>query len=834
MKKLVLGIALMAASFLAFAQGNEPKKIELTTQERMLVRNNNQFALNLFSKVRESQLSTINSQPSTVLSPLSITIDLGMLNNGADGITREEIDAVLGSKNVGGADAINAFCLKMLTESGTLDEKTSVAIANNIYVNSAQGCQLKSAFVDTAKQYYDAMPESRNFHDGITRDVINQWGSDHTEGMITEAIKEDEFDPDCLSYLLNALYFKGEWTSKFDAKNTYRAQFDEGRAEAQMMHQYADFQYTSNQYFQSVILPYGNGAYQMTVYLPQYGKTIDDVLGVLNGVDEPHYSPCHVDLYLPKFETETDMRLEEIMMSLGMPNSFDGNGFNEFCNERVYISLMKQCAKIKLDEEGTEASAVTVIGIDKSGRPIGYAGFVADRPFLYTISERSTGAIFFIGQYTGEPIANPKKDISLTDEEKKLVEGNNNFAFNLFRKAHGNQSSVMSPLSITYALGLMNNGAAGQTQKEINEVLGFGDAGTDAINAFCRKMLTEAPALDKTTAAEIANTIFVNSGKDYHLQQGFIDKANQFYDAEPQSLNFFEKEKTLGIINGWANDHTHGMIPKLFEEDTFNDQAVSYLLNALYFKGAWTNKFDKQYTKEESFDGGEAVPMMQQWEEFDYMENDLYQAIHLPYGNEAYKMTIFLPREGKTIDDVLGQLNGKNWNFKKWRYVVDLKLPRIKTSTYLPLVDIMKELGMPSAFDASLAEFPYFCNASTFISNMFQKAIIELDEEGTEAAAVTVIENYETSIPEYHTFHANRPFFYTISEQSTGAIFFMGQYMGLGQTNAILPPAAQKKSSDDGAIYDLSGRKINSQFSIFNSQLPKGVYIRNGKKVTVK
>lgn len=824
MKKLVLIIALLTTSAVVFAKQDKPKNIDLTQQERQLVSNNNKFAYNLFSKVRESQLSTLNSQPSTILSPLSITIDLGMLNNGADGVTRDEIDAVLGSKDVGGADAINAFCLKMLTESGTLDEKTRVAMANNIYVNTAAGCQLKSAFVETASQYYDATPESRNFGDGVTRDVINQWGSDHTEGMITEAIKEDEYDEDAVSYLLNALYFKGEWTSKFDAKYTYRAQFDNGRAEAQMMRQNADFMYTSNKYFQSVILPYGNGAYQMTVYLPWEDKTIDDLLTVLRNDDRLAYSPCTLDLYLPKFETETDMRLEEIMGSLGMPNAFmGGNGFNEFCNERVYISLMKQVAKIKLDEEGTEAAAVTVIGVEKSGGPARYASFIADRPFLYTISEQSTGAIFFIGQYMGEPIANPKKDISLSEDEKKLVESNNDFAFNLFRKARGEQSSIMSPLSITYALGMLNNGAAGQTQKEINEVLGFGDAGADAINAFCRKLLTEAPTLDNTTAAEIANTVFVNSGQDYYLQEGFIEKANQYYDAEPQSLNFFEKEKTIDIINQWASDHTHGMIPEALNEDSFDELAVSYLLNAIYFKGTWANKFDKQYTQEESFNGGEPVPMMQQWENFEYMENDLYQAIHLPYGNDAYRMTVFLPREGKTISDMLSQLNGKNWQFKSgWKLEVDLKLPRISTSTGLPLVDIMKELGMPSAFSLDTAEFPYFGNRAIFISNMFQKAVIELDEEGTEAAAVTVVEESE-GIPEWVEFHANRPFFYIISEQSTGTIFFMGQYTGMGQTNSILPTAVQTKSADD-AIYDLSGRKV------FNG-LKKGVYIQNGKVV---
>ena len=835
MKRLFLLLAVMAASFSTYANDANPKTIELTDSERQLVENNNHFALNLFSKVREQgdgQSSMVNGQCSMILSPLSITIDLGMLNNGADGVTREEIDAVLGSSGVGGADAINAFCCKLLTESGTLDKTTRVAIANNIYVNSSSGCELLPAFVETAGQYYNATPETRDFGDGETRDVINQWGSDHTEGMIPEAIKEDEFNPNAVSYLLNALYFKGEWTHKFNANETYRSQFDNGQKEVQMMHQYTEFSYAQNKVYQSVILPYGNKAYQMTVFLPQWGKTLDDVLAALssNGWKEEDYGTSQVNLYLPKFETSTDMRLEEIMRSLGMPNSFEGGyGFNKFCNENVFIGMMKQTSKIHLDEEGSEASAVTVIDIRKNSGP-SYAEFIADRPFLYMITERSTGAIFFIGQYMGEPLKNVRKDISMTQEERQLVESNNDFAFNLFRKARGEESSIMSPLSITYALGMMNNGAAGQTQQEINEVLGFGDAGVDTINAFCRKLLTEAPTLDETTAAEIANTVFVNSGQNFYLQQGFIDKANAYYDAEPQALNFYDVQNAVSVINGWANDHTHGMIPELFKEDTFNAQAASYLLNALYFKGAWTNKFDKNNTQDESFNGGQSVPMMHQWERFQYTENDLYQAIRLPYGNEAYRMTVFLPREGKTIDDVLSKMDGTSWKSDMfWSSEVDLKLPRFQTGSSIPLKDIMAELGMTTAFDPELAEFPYFGTQPGYISTMFQKAVIDLDEEGTEAAAVTVIGYETTSIPSRATFHADRPFFYTISEQSTGAIFFIGQYLGPGMASPVIAPT---RKTEEGAIYDLSGRKrANGKWQLLNGQLPKGIYIVNGKKI---
>ena len=419
------------------------------------------------------------------------------------------------------------------------------------------------------------------------------------------------------------------------------------------------------------------------------------------------------------------------------------------------------------------------------------------------------------------------KEIELAEGERKLIESNNDFAFNLFRKARIDTSCVLSPLSITYALGMLNNGADGQTLKEINQTLGFGEAGADAINAFCQKMLKEANTLDPETKALIANTIFVNEGLGYRLQEGFIDKANTYYSAQPQNRDFADGE-TMDVINQWASEHTEGMIPEVLNEDTFKPSAVSYLLNALYFKGMWSSPFKKEMTTNESFGGGKEVPMMHKMgQDFQYAENDLYQAIRLPYGNGAYEMTVFLPREGKTIGDVLDTLNGSNWQFDSWPTEVDLKLPRFETDTNQNLVKTMSDLGMPTAF-GEYADFPHFCNAPVYISNMFQVAKIKLDEEGTEAAAVTVIQMDETGIsspPEPKPFHANRPFLYIISEQSTGAIFFIGQYTG-GVTadfgTGIVATKTESKAASDSQIYNLSGQRL--------SQEPAhGLYIKDGK-----
>ena len=827
----------------ASAHEAEPKAITLTDAERTLVEQNSDFAFNLFRKTRNTE--------NHVISPLSITYALGMLNNGADGITREEICQVLsGGRQEGYADVatMNAFCKKMLTESALLDEDTRMAIANNIYFNgNRKDLSLKTAFKEAAVTYYDATPSVLSFSDPTTLGVINQWVADKTDGMITDLLKpEDMQDHNLVSFLLNAICFKGAWVNPFEEWQTQNAYFDNMRRTAMMMSQVNEFRYARTDLYQSVILPYGNGSYQMTLFLPNYGKTLDDLLEAMNGTNwnASEYQNYMVRLSMPRIETDTNQDLNEIMASLGMQNAFmenNGHGFWDFCyfgdnedeSDQCFISLMRQKAHLKLDEKGTEAAAATVIGMADNAVPSQYAEFIADRPFLYIISERSTGSIFFIGQYMGEPLENPRHDIRLTDEERQLVKSNNDFAIRLFRQARDERSSIMSPLSITYALGMMNNGAAGQTQQEINDVLGFGETGADAINQFCRKMLTESGQLDKETRVDIANTIYVNNHWGYELQAPFVQKANEYYDAQPETRDFYDGI-TRDVINQWGSDHTEGMIKEILSKDGFNQDAVSYLLNALYFKGTWVTKFDPNNTKEESFNGGAIVPMMHipcvmGGAEFDYTSNDLYQAIKLPYGNEAYLMTVILPQEDKTIEDVLDQMDGQNWQFHGRGTIVDLKLPRFETEASIDLKPVMSALGMPTAFNPDFADFSDFCNVPTYIGLMKQVAKINVNEEGTEAAAVTIIES-TSGMPDIADFHATRPFIYIISERSTGIIFFIGQYMG-DITMGMPQVECNTKTVENPAIYDLQGRKVSTDQSF---SLKKGIYIVNGKKVIVK
>lgn len=416
-----------------------------------------------------------------------------------------------------------------------------------------------------------------------------------------------------------------------------------------------------------------------------------------------------------------------------------------------------------------------------------------------------------------------RKEISLTEDERELVKKNNDFAIELLRVARDEASQVLSPLSITYALGMMNNGAAGKTQQEINEVLGFGDAGADGINAFCRKMLTESGGVDEYTKVMIANNIYVN--QPFELQAPFVRKALDYYDATPETRDFHDGQ-TLGVINQWASDHTEGMVKEILNEDTFNPDAISYLLNAIYFKGGWVFEFDPANTREEAFNGGSDVFMMRQKNTLEYDDNDTYQVVHLPYGNGAYKMSVFLPLKGKSIEDVLERMKGNKWLLLGGAANVDLKLPRMDIETHIKLKDVLSALGMPTAFDRYYAEFPYFCNYPyVYIGEVKQVAKMAVDEKGTEAAAVTIIETKVGGMPRSATFYADHPFVYVISEQSSGAIFFIGQYMG--DAKAASPDGVSLPKNEETtppAIYNLQGQRL---------QMPptRGMYIVDGKKV---
>ena len=374
--------------------------------------------------------------------------------------------------------------------------------------------------------------------------------------------------------------------------------------------------------------------------------------------------------------------------------------------------------------------------------------------------------------------------IKLTTAQQAQVENSNEFAWKFFKEvSKGEQQDVfVSPLSVTYALGMLANGAVGDTQKEILEGLEFRSGKVDDINSLCHQLMMESPKLDKSTKVSMANAVVANKNKP--LQPDFKNVVEKQYQALVTNQDF-SSPATLSFINLWASELTHGMVPQLL--DRVHPDAVTYLLNALYFKGIWYRQFDKKRTQQESFtqaDGKKlTVKMMHQKERFFAAENENYQTVVLPYGNGSYEMVVLLPREGKDLSSLLQTMDAKKWkdNLKKtYSSEVDLKLPRFTSAYTRELNDVLKLLGMNTMFERGKADLTKMSKAKAFVSMVLQKAKIEVDEEGSKAAAVTVVETLDAAAPPSRPimFHANRPFMYAIVEHSTGTIFFMGTYQG--------------------------------------------------------
>lgn len=390
--------------------------IQLTNEQRMFANNNNLFTLQFLNKANQ----TDRSGKSFVYSPLSITYVLGMVNDAAEGTTREQLENVLGFTS-GGIEAVNNYCKKLIEGLPKVDNTVQLDIANAIFVNKEY--TLMPQFQQHMHDYYAAEAESYDFASPATLGIINDWCNEKSHGMIPTIL--DDINPNMMSYLLNAIYFKANWASKFDEKYTRNETFTtpDGETQLPMMHQKVLILYAQNDIYSAVQIPYGNGYWTMTILLPHEEKTIGDVVSSL--LAEKNSSTTQsipafamprtyeVDLKLPRFETKSDTdalpgKLDGVLKQMGITEAFDPDFANipNMCDRSVYINMIRQKAAIKVNEEGSEAAAVTVVGMmtTSMSAPVvpPKATFHANRPFVYTISESSSGVLLFVGRFTGK------------------------------------------------------------------------------------------------------------------------------------------------------------------------------------------------------------------------------------------------------------------------------------------------------------------------------------------------------------------------------------------------------------------------------------------------
>ncbi|MDD4108800.1 MAG: serpin family protein [Prolixibacteraceae bacterium] len=376
------------------------------------------------------------------------------------------------------------------------------------------------------------------------------------------------------------------------------------------------------------------------------------------------------------------------------------------------------------------------------------------------------------------------KFIDLDEKSAQLVEADNTFGLKIFQKIReesDKENIMISPLSISVALAMAYNGADGDTKNEMRETMELNGLSTEEINASYKMLIKALQSLDKDVVFQIANSIFY--ADEFTVKSPFLSINEDIYNAEVQKLNF-SLPSSVNIINDWVSDKTNQKIQKIIE--TLNPLDRMVLLNAIYFNGIWTNKFDEKGTYNLNFvkSNGTSleVPMMNKLDKVPYMSGNLFKAIKIPYGNDQYNMVVILPAGGNNSQYVIDNLNSDSW--KSWMESfemtdrVDITMPRFKFAFEADLNNVLKSMGMRKVFIPDVADFSGITDIDLYISMIKHKSYIDVNENGTEAAAITGIVFETTSIgdePPTIPFYVNRPFVFAITEKDTDAILFIGE-----------------------------------------------------------
>jgi len=381
------------------APGKTADPIELTAAMQQRVGQDNEFSFDLLKKTIAN-----TTERNVFISPLSISIALGMVRNGAEGVTKTEMNSTLKMNGLTDTE-INEYYRLMQTTLPALDPKTKLSIANSIWIRESNDFQVKPPFLKTNSDYFNTYVKMMDFNQAWAVDTINGWANRKTNGLIPKVI--NGIDPTTMMLLMNAIYFKGTWVTQFDKKATTESNFtnEDGQfLKVNMMIVTDTFAYAEDAKAQYMDMPYGNKAFSMTVILPKQGKTTTEILNTMTAasftsvVDKLEKLKVHV--YFPRFKVKQTFLLNKMLQDMGMKKAFQENAELDgiAALKPLFVSFVKHDTYVEVTEEGTEAAAVTTVGVGTTSADPLERYFIADRPFLFVIREKSTGIILFIGK----------------------------------------------------------------------------------------------------------------------------------------------------------------------------------------------------------------------------------------------------------------------------------------------------------------------------------------------------------------------------------------------------------------------------------------------------
>jgi serpin B len=371
--------------------------------------------------------------------------------------------------------------------------------------------------------------------------------------------------------------------------------------------------------------------------------------------------------------------------------------------------------------------------------------------------------------------------IILREKSAEIIEADRQFAFELFSEVleESDEDNIMiSPLSVSYALGMAYNGASTATLEAFNNVLHFNDLSREEVNRSYKDLMDQLIHLDEEVEFSIANSMWYRLG--YNVLEDFISSNQEYFDAMVSELDFSDPG-ALDVINGWIEEKTNDKIQDML--DYIPSDAVLYLINAIYFNAAWKYSFDPEDTQSGTFYLEDGSPHQADFMKvnafFNYTSAEDFSAVELPYGDSTFSMVVILPYAGLTVEELTAQMNNSGWDdlFSTSEITdIQVELPKFKYGWKDLLNDPLINLGLGEAFSDN-ADFSLITpGGDIFISRVIHQTFIDVMEEGTEAAAATIVEFRENAgVPQPLMFRVDRPFIYLVKENSTGAIMFMGK-----------------------------------------------------------
>lgn len=367
----------------------------------------------------------------------------------------------------------------------------------------------------------------------------------------------------------------------------------------------------------------------------------------------------------------------------------------------------------------------------------------------------------------------------------QIIDANNRFALELYRlysQKYKEDNVFFSPVSISNAFAMLFEGARGKTAEEMLKVFHFPKDEKIRRKGF-QALYQQMNKPGKGYELSVANALWTQ--KDYQFLKTYLDLVEKYYYGKATNLNFRgDPEGSRAMINKWVEEKTKGKIKDMLSEGTITPLTRLVLTNAIYFKGLWVFPFDKKLTKEEEFkitpQKSVRVQMMShpQTQNLNYAETEDMQILEMPYEGEDISMLVFLPKKG-SLDNVERNLTYEN--LKKWRRMLKRELvrvyfPRFKLERKYSMIDDLKKMGMVSAFESGLADFSGITGKKDlFVTEVIHQAMVDVNEEGTEAAAGTGIVLGRTAVARHFVFRADHPFVFLIQDKNKGNILFMGR-----------------------------------------------------------